>query len=318
MNSRSIKRTVLSIVQQHLRGNYSDLLTRFSYLASGAHDFIQMTQNPNYLGYKREMLLINNLVHSLRNTIYTPLHIIDLGPGDGTKALKLLNLHGSVIQYTALDISQEMLDKTQQTIRYVRNIEKYFIRCDWHTSSEIKKVINNHYSNTNLFLLLGNTLTNEICMEKFLSDFRNNFKYNVKPVYLLIGIELMSASLPKILAEYRCPENYRLTVRPLKIIGINPADGITDITFNKKAQRIEEWFIVSRNKEIYACGKKIILHSGNKILLSVTYKPNLPIIRKIFLKTGWDVIFQDCEKNQCMVLIKQRLPTTYSSSFESQ
>ena len=100
---------IASIVAMHLNGDFSDSLTRFSYV-DGADDFLRFIQSPDYLGYAREFILIDRIMPQIIQRIGSNLQIIDLGPGNGQKAIRLLTyLNGRTLNYVALDMSRRML-----------------------------------------------------------------------------------------------------------------------------------------------------------------------------------------------------------------
>jgi len=67
------------------------------------------------------------------------------------------------------------------------------------------------------------------------------------------------------------------------MIGIDRIHGEINIDFNPEQQRIEEWFVFNRNGH----AENIQYQEGDRILLSVTYKPTLMQIRDLVDSSGW-------------------------------
>ena len=304
MNYQYFQSQILEIITNQLNGDYSDSMTRFSYIKGGANKFLQLIRDPDYLGYDREMILFNKIIPKISRKIKSIRRLIDLGPGDGTKAtkiIKLLNIQN--LEYLALDISCEMLNIAKHTFDK-NNLEGKFIIYDWHNPIYLKGAMDQNIAHSNLILLLGNTLTNEINIQKFLANLRKVSTFSSNLNYLLIGLEVFDGNINEIIKEYKNEINYDLTIRPLEMVGVSKNDGKVDIIYDKKMERIEEWFISTGEKNIKFSDFNITLHDGSKILLSVTYKPSVKKIRKIFVKSGWNILFSDFEKNQGMFLLQ--------------
>lgn len=304
MNCQYFKSQILEIIVNQLNGDYSDSMTRFSYIKGGANKFLQLIRDPDYLGYDREMILFNKIIPKISRKIKPIRRLIDLGPGDGTKATKIIKLLDTQnLDYLAFDISSEMLNITEHTFDK-NNLEGKFKICDWHNPICLRGAINQSITHANLILLLGNTLTNEINIKKFLVDLRKVLTSSSSSNYLLIGLEVFDGNIDEIIKEYKNEINYDLTIKPLEMVGISKNDGKIDIIYDKKMERIEEWFISTGEKYIKLNDFNITFHEGSKILLSVTYKPIIEKIKRIFVKSGWNILFSDFEKNQGMFLLQ--------------
>ncbi len=260
-----------TIIQQHLNGNYSDSLTRFSYLNGGAEQFIRLTQNPDYTSYDRELNLIQNVLPFLQNL--DSLQIIDFGVGDGRK-MNLIIPNLSNVSYLGLDISPAMIDFARDDNNYRTN---YFLY-DFSDVAELQNLFHS-LPQPRLITMLGNTITNEIDVGNYLESLRT-----LDSNYLLIGLELFQDNTDEIVREYRSEENYNLTFKPLEMIGIPRSHGDIEINYNSEQQRIEEWFVFNTSGQI----KDIQYRSGDQILLSVTHKPTFEQIQEIIHNSGWN------------------------------
>lgn len=283
----SVQEQILNIVFRQLQGDYSEALTKFSYLGKGADQYLSLVNSPDYLSYEREMLLLQKAVPIIQRIIQRNygFQIIELGPGDGRKAAELMLrlAKKNNFSYLALDISQEMLFIAKQNQKHLL-VDRGYCQCDFNNPEELKQKTSLGPLNR-LFLLLGNTMANEVQMKKFLLRLRTALDNS--QACLLVGLELIQEDIEKIIREYRNIENRILTIRPLEMIGVNRNDGRVEIFFNQENQRIEEWFIFENLVNI-SCGNSMVRFSpSTKILLSVTYKWPSNQIKGLIKECGW-------------------------------
>ncbi len=298
---------IAGIVARQLNGDFSDSLTRFSYV-DGAEDFLRLIQSPDYLGYTREMILIDRIMPQINQRIGYNSQVIDLGPGNGRKAIRLLTyLNRRISNYVALDMSTRILNIARLSQNTFQDIPREYRLCDFSNTMELKRNLGVNINQNRLFLLLGNTLTNEINMEMFLRDFREAVNStNNRTNYLLVGMELSVQDINRIVREYRNEENYILTFRPLEMIGISRQDGVINISFNEVLRRIEEQFIFTRSRTIMVNSYSVDFAEDDMILLSVTHKPTLNETMRIIRNSGWNLESIEFEENQTMLLLSSR------------
>ncbi|MBT5022213.1 hypothetical protein HOK51_05460 [Candidatus Woesearchaeota archaeon] len=289
--SLSYSNEILDILKNHLVGNYSDSLTRFSYLNSGAESFVRLTQNPNYTSYDVESQLLSNLIPAMSSIISdvnnSNLQLIDFGVGDGLKSECIITdlscRHN--ISYLGLDMSKDMLNIAQRDQNGIGILAEHGL-CDFSNIENLNDFLNRDDS-TQLILMLGNTLTNEVNMEQYLSDLRNLVEAAENRTYFLIGLELIQEDINSIVKEYRTEENYELTFLPLEMIGVDRTLGCIDIGFNESLGRIEEWFRFNSDYDLEIDDETLTFRPGDAVLLSVTYKPTLQHMKNIVSNSGW-------------------------------
>ncbi|MBU0459702.1 MAG: L-histidine N(alpha)-methyltransferase [Nanoarchaeota archaeon] len=282
------------IVRQHLQENYSDSLTRFSYLNGGAEQFIRLTQNPDYTSYERELNLINQILPNIKNLVGSNLQIIDFGVGDGRKLNQILSsLRESIdVSYLGLDLSPTMIEVARINNRFG---DIYSI-CDFSNMGQLTSVFERLHDSERLIFMLGNTITNEVDVESYLHSLRS---ITERQTYLAIGLELFQDNVDEIVREYRNEENYNLTFRPLEMIGIERNHGQIDIDFNPERQRIEEWFIFNQDGQV----RDIQYQEGDRVLLSVTYKPTMTQIREMINNNGWNEEMSIVDRGYALLLL---------------
>ena len=77
MNYQYFQSQILEIITNQLNGDYSDSMTRFSYIKGGANKFLQLIRDPDYLGYDREMILFNKIIPKISRKIKSIRRLID-------------------------------------------------------------------------------------------------------------------------------------------------------------------------------------------------------------------------------------------------
>ena len=282
------------IVRQHLQGDYSDSLTRFSYLNGGAEQFIRLTQNPDYTSYERELSLLNQILPNIRSLVDNNLQVVDFGVGDGRKLNQVLLYLRERIDttYLGLDLSSTMIEIARRN----NPVETNYSICDFSNISQLSRVFRTLPDIDRLILMLGNTITNEVNVERCLCRLRESLD---RQAYLIIGLELFQDNTDEIVREYRNEENYNLTFRPLEMLGIERYHGEIDIDFNPERQRIEEWFIFNREGRI----RDIQYQEGGRVLLSVTYKPTMTQIREMINNSGWNEEMSVVDRGYALLLL---------------
>jgi len=294
-----LENQILGIANEHVQGIYTDTLTRFSYVNGGADDFLRFIENPLYTGFAQEILLIRRLL-ARQKGITQGRHLIDLGPGNGVKALELMQA-ANFSSYTAVDISTHMLEIARKTHKKVTGVSRAYREMDFSDPGNLQKIL--HESRQIFLTLLGNTLTNESNIKSYLRRWRTAL-HNID-AYFLIGLETNDNNDPEqIEAEYNTAENRQLTFRPLEKIGACSSDGVINIQFNRKNQRVEETFTFTSDKWVKVNDQTVLFHKGATVILSITEKPSLRKITEMISKSGWEIVDQENEGNQRLTIIR--------------
>jgi len=253
---------IQEIIRAHISWNYTQTLTKYSYIDQWAFDFIDFTQNPEYQWYQREIEILKNIWFS---SLYN--QIIDLGPWNGVKwSLLMQKMADTTQRYLAIDISNQMLTiaKNQQK-KMTTSIDKQYIQSDFDDITTIQQ----YMEGSNFVMMLWNTITNSIDMITYL---RNLYDICNEKDMVVIGVEIGNGeNIQNLVKEYNTPENRVLTFSPLAYIWVPQHAWYIDIMFNRALHRIEEWFVFEEEIVI----AKLSIPKWTKILLSVTNKPTL-------------------------------------------
>ena len=155
-------------------------------------------------------------------------------------------------------------------------------------------------------MILGNTLANEISMDKYLRRLRN---ISHKETHLLIGIELVNnaskSTINAVISEYNCEENKGLTINPINDIRSLSKAGELIIIFNEELSRIEERFVFNKHTIINNKNKNLKYNVGDYLLLSITQKPSLRAFVELIDRSGWSIQKYINIDNQYLFLLKK-------------
>lgn len=212
----------------------------------------------------------NSFLGQLRNT---PINIIELGCGDGKKAVIFIEkLKKEVkLRYCPIDISSYMVKKAIDKVRKMNVgevVEFQWNISDFENLENISEVLRKDEFKTNLFLLLGNTLGNfEI----------NELLYGIKEGmvigdFLLIGNGLDNRNRRDILKSYDTKEINNWLIKIVEGIGLNEEDVKFESVFNNS--RVEGYYIIKKDFKVSFQGKEINFINGDRILVFISYKYN--------------------------------------------
>jgi uncharacterized SAM-dependent methyltransferase len=199
------------------------------------------------------------------------INIVDLGCGDGKKALLFIDqLKGEVnVRYCPIDISDYMVEKALQRIKKTDVDE--VVKFQWNISDfeNIENVSNLlRYGNykKNFFLLLGNTLGN-FEINELLYEIRSSMKGED---YLLIGNGLDNRHPEDILKSYDNNKVNEFLIHIPTQLGLEESDVKLGVRFANS--RVELYYTILNDKTIKFQDKEVLFNKGDQILVSVSYK----------------------------------------------
>jgi uncharacterized SAM-dependent methyltransferase len=223
---------------------------------------------------QKEVDLINTNIDELIDKVgKDSLNIIDLGCGDGKKAMIFTeHLKGKVkIRYCPIDISSYMVEKAIKRVRSAdvgEVVEFQWNISDFENIENISILLRQGEFKKNLILLLGNTLGN-FEINELLYEIRSSMKGGD---FLLVGNGLDNRNIDEILRSYNNEEvNQFLIHIPLQL-GLSKEEVKFGTRFANS--RVELYYSLLTDKKINFQGKEVRLNKGDQILVSVSYKYN--------------------------------------------
>jgi uncharacterized SAM-dependent methyltransferase len=241
-----------------------------------AQGFLDLEQEKEYqkeIIQKEINLIKDNLDSLLKSFAKKPVNIIDLGCGDGKKAVIFIDHLKSKtnikLRYCPVDISGYMVEKAIKNIKRLNVgevVEFQWNISDFENLENIASVLRSGDYKTNLFLLLGNTLGN-FEINELLYAVRSSMKDGD---FLLIGNGLDNRQYKDLLKSYGSPRVRSWLVRILKEIGFK--DDELDFHTKFDHSRVELYFVVKQDKKVSFQDKTIYFNKGDQILVAVSYK----------------------------------------------
>lgn len=241
-----------------------------------AQAFLDLESSTDYQQgvIQKEIDLINNNIEDIVKKIGKDnLNIIDLGCGDGKKAVIFTeHLKGKLkLRYCPIDISSYMVEKAIQKIREAdvgEVVELQWNISDFENIENISILLRQGEFKKNLTLLLGNTLGN-FEINELLYEIRSSMKGGDM---LLIGNGLDNRHPEDILKSYDTKEvNEFLIHIPLQL-GLARED--VEIGTRFANSRVELYYTLQAKKTIKFQGKEVTFNAGDQIVVAVSYKYN--------------------------------------------
>src|SRR3990167_199945 len=185
--------------------NISD--SKLWYLApEQAQAFLDLEKSTDYqeeVIQKEISLVEGNISEIIKKLGKAPINIIDLGCGDGKKAVIFIeHLKGKVkLRYCPIDISNYMVEKALDRLKKVNAgevVEFQWNISDFENLENISNLLRRGDYKKHLFLLLGNTLGN-FEINELMYEIRSSMKDGD---YLLIGNGLDNRNVDEIVKSY--------------------------------------------------------------------------------------------------------------------
>jgi len=239
-----------------------------------AQSFLDLEDSKEYQSevIQKEIDLINNNISEFIGKIGTDnINIIDIGCGDGKKAVLLIDhLKGKVkLRYCPVDISSYMVEKAIKNIKEADAGE--VVKFQWNISDfenieNIATLLRYGKFKKNISLLLGNTLGN-FEINELLYEIRSSMNGGD---FLMIGNGLDNRKPEEILKSYDTKEvNNFLKHIPFQL-GLSEEDIELGTRFENS--RVEIYYTIQKKKTIKAHDKEVTFNKGDQLLVSVSYK----------------------------------------------
>ena len=238
-----------------------------------AQAFLDLEKDKGYREeiIQKELNLVNNSINDVLETIGSkPMNIVDLGCGDGKKALIFLDyLKGRIkIRYCPIDISGYMVQKALENFKKTNIgevVEFQWNISDFENIENIAHLLRIGDFKQNFYLLLGNTLGN-FEINELLYEVRSGMN---EGDYLLIGNGLSTRDTEQLLESYSTPSVDSFLEHIPSQLGLAHEDVSFGTRF--KNSRIELFYALNKDKLIKFQDKEVLFFKGDRIIVSVSY-----------------------------------------------
>jgi len=239
-----------------------------------AQAFLDLEKSKDYQKevIQKEIDLIEKNISEITGEIKDkPINIIDLGCGDGKKAVIFLSYlkNTAKLRYCPIDISSYMVEKAIEKVSKL-NV-KEIVKLQWNISDfenleNVTPLLRFGEYKDNFILLLGNTLGN-FEIHELLYEIRSSMK---DEDYLLIGNGLDNKNIEDLINSYKNAQIDHWLVKILLQIGLKKENLQYGVRY--KNSRVEEYYTILQDVEINFLGRTVRFNSGDQIITAVSYK----------------------------------------------
>lgn len=259
--------------------------------------------------FNTELQMLSQHIENISTEVLhgSPVNIIDIGCGDGKKAVPVIEeLDGQVpLRYCPIDISSHMVAKAVEKIQALKKGE--VVQFKWNISDfenleNVSALLRDEEFRQNLFLFLGSTISNfemHEVMHEIVEAMNNDIDY------LLLGLALSDGKGSEdLVRSYHCKENDDFLGLILTQVGFERDE--IEFGVRYRNSRVEAYYTVQRDKKIPFGGQSVSFYKGDQILVGVSRRYTQDQIKEAISIYFSDFkIFTNKEKNWALVLCKK-------------
>ncbi|MCR4285026.1 MAG: L-histidine N(alpha)-methyltransferase [archaeon] len=242
------------------------------YQAQAYLDLLDSQDYKSGFAPKEEIMINENIQEIVDRVGDTPLNIIDLGCGDGRKAVKFIEEIGkkTKVRYCPIDISAFMVKKAIENISKLN--QGVIVKSQWNISDfenleNVTNLISDKEYPKSLFLLLGNTLSN-FEFHDLLYQIRTSMKSGDS---LVIGNGIENETVEEDMVRFTTTNKYNneFLVKIPEQLGFNQKDIKLNVRF--KNHRVEFYYDIQKDYHIKFGGREVRFQKGDQIVVAVSY-----------------------------------------------
>jgi SAM-dependent methyltransferase len=257
----------------------SEIPYKFSYVNIGAdlwdeHHKLSTNNETNFVNKEHQLILdnLNNLMNRFQQ--YKQINLVDIGCGNGLPVISIierLKAEGFIITYTALDISQRMLDIDKSELLKIYpdlDYSSHVIDFDRFNISDILMFSKSGNSSANALLYLGGTLGNQTDTGRIYANLRDSMGLDD---FLMVS-EGIASKYPKNTSNQANKYHIKRTTWILDMLGLEGlySDAIFDVFDPLKketSRKVEIMKDVCINIEVDSKPIQINFNEGDEILV---------------------------------------------------
>lgn len=262
-------------------------------------------------GYKKSIidkevsLIKKHIKHIVKKLPSDYCNIIDLGCGNGKKAalfIEEISNHLN-LRYCPIDISSYMVQKAAKTIRKLKVGTVLQFKCnisDFENLDNVTPLFRDLQYKNHFMMLLGNTIGNFDRLD-IMHGIKNSMK---KGDILLIGNGISNGKNKDWIKDYKDEAINKWLIQIPSLLGLNKNDVEYDVRFVNS--RIEELYIVKKDKTVKHLGKQVAFKEGDIIIVAISYKYSKKVFANLMSKFFSEVeIFADNNETYALALCKK-------------
>jgi uncharacterized SAM-dependent methyltransferase len=273
-----------------------------------AQAFLDLEQSQDYqkdVIQKEIDLIEQNIGQIIKKVDKKPVNIIDVGCGDGKKAVIFIgHLKGKIkMRYCPIDISDYMIDKALERIKKINAgevVESQWNVSDFENLENISHLLKKGQFKNNFLLLLGNTLGN-FEINELLYEIESSMS---EGDILLVGNGLDVRESNEILKAYSNPYLDSLLVKMLTQIGLSKDDVEYGARFRNS--RVEMYYTIKKDVKLTFLDKSLYFSKGDQIVVALSYKYNKDDFKK-YMKMYFDdvKVYTSPDESYALALCKK-------------
>jgi len=271
------------------------------------HDLLIRSQEYSLANTEIALLKATLTTSILTRFISSGLNVIDIGSGNGMKAVVVLEgvrQKFSRLNYIGLDYSRELL---QIATRYIAtqlgelDATTYQIDFEAKAFPEIVEKARRGTGFPSLLLFLGHTLGNPCHRQQVLTNIAASLGQDD---LLLIGVELYRPyQVNSLLEHYRNESFYQAIFAQLTFAGFQREDGLLEVLFNETTRNVETYFRLNRNVTVQVSpSESIQFKEGDKLLIFLSHKFDEIELQEMFSLAGLNSLETSLNEDQTYVL----------------
>lgn len=249
-----------------------------------AQAYLDLENHKDYSKYMFEIeieMLKKNMPKIAEKILHgSAVNIIDIGCGDGKKAIPVLDvLHDKTrIRYCPIDISSHMVTKAIEKTKMLNKGEVVEFRwniSDFDNLENVSSILRDTEFRQNFFLFLGSTISNFELHEVMYEIVES---LDSSEDYLLLGVALRNKTTEEILKSYKHELNDNFFSLVLQQIGFNKDE--IEMGVRYRNSRIELYYTLLKDKKINLYDKAIYFQKGDQILVGISNRYSEADLRK--------------------------------------
>lgn len=233
-------------------------------------------------------------------------NIIDIGCGDGKKAVPIINYlnEKAKLRYCPIDISSYMVSKAIDKIGKLNKGE--VVQFKWNISDfdnleNVSSLLRDSEYRQNFFLFLGSTISN-FELHEVMYEIVEAMDSGTD--YLLMGVALTNSHVEDIVKSYNTPLVDSFLSKVLTQIGLKKEDLELNVRFRRS--RIEILYTIKKDIKLDFGDQSIYFIKGDQIIVAVSYRYNETEIKKAIKLYFKDVkVFLNKDKTWALMLCRK-------------
>lgn len=258
--------------------------------------------------FDTEINMLKKFMADISNRVLNDntLNIIDIGCGDGKKAVPVINHlnEKAKIRYCPVDISSFMVSKAIEKIKKLNKGE--VVQFKWNISDfdnleNVSSLLRDSDFRQNLFLFLGSTISN-FELHEVMYEIKEAMDSNED--YLLMGVALINAKPEDIVKSYNSSLVDNFLSKILTEIGFKKED--INLNVRYKNSRIEILYNIKKDTLLTFYDQTLNFIKGDQILVAISYRYNEKDLKKAMKIYFNDVKFYfNPERTWVLILCKK-------------